>query len=159
MLNQSHPQISIRIFARSPSVTIPVYATSGSSGFDLISQKKVELKPGETTLIDTGLCFAIPPGFELQIRSRSGLALKNGIIVLNSPGSVDSDFRGPVGLIIKNTSTENFTVEPNMRVAQGVIAPVFQARFEVVDSETDLGATTRNHGGFGSTGLNSIRPH
>lgn len=105
--------------------------------------------PGKVILVPTGLRFAIPEGFEIQVRSRSGLALKHGIIVLNSPGTIDSDYRGEVGIILVNHGSESFTITPGMRIAQIILAPVFQAEFVIEDF---LEKTARNEGGFGHTG-------
>lgn len=129
----------------------PEYATDGSAGFDLKAQIKVPvtLYFGQSKLIRTGIHMEIPSGYELQIRPRSGLALNKGITVLNSPGTVDSDYRGEIGVILLNTGTTPVTISNGMKIAQGVIAPVFQARFEIVESLDD---TERGHGGFGSTG-------
>ncbi|MFS8159253.1 MAG: dUTP diphosphatase [Candidatus Roizmanbacteria bacterium] len=145
-----HPTISIGLHLTNS--TIPTYATSGSSGFDFKAYIKetTVLGPNKRILIPTGLKFQIPIGYELQIRSKSGLALKNGIIVLNSPGTVDSDYRQDVGIILFNTSDENFIIEPNMKIAQGVICPIYQASFKIL-KEDDLNVTERI-GGFGSTG-------
>lgn len=131
---------------------LPTYATIGSSGADLRAYLKeaVILQPGERKLIPTGLHMSIPKGFELQVRPRSGLALKNGISVLNTPGSVDGDYRGDIGVILMNFGDKPFTVNPGDKIAQGVFARVYQADFEEVDS---LDETERGSGGFGHTGI------
>jgi len=140
-----------------PSVQTPVYETAGAAGFDLRAHfgdnttSVVALHPNETILIQTGLRVAIPPGFEMQIRSRSGLAFKHNVIVLNSPGTVDSDYRGPIGIILHNVGREPFVIKHGDRIAQGVVAPVVQANFRLVDA---LPQTKRGAGGFGSTGTN-----
>jgi dUTP pyrophosphatase len=110
----------------------------------------VTIPPGGRALIPTGLTIALPPGFELQIRPRSGLALKNGIALPNSPGTIDEDYRGEIGVIVLNTGSEAFVVERGARIAQAVLAPVVRAVWAEVDS---LDVTTRNTGGFGSTGI------
>jgi dUTP pyrophosphatase len=107
------------------------------------------LAPGERALIPTGLAIALPPGYEAQVRPRSGLALKNGVTVLNSPGTVDADYRGEVGVILANLGAEPFTVSRGMRIAQMVVAPVTQLAWNEVD---DLAESERGAGGFGSTG-------
>mgnify|MGYP002471678170 CR=1 FL=1 len=135
---------------------IPEYKTTGSAGFDLqvlIDSKKETLKKGEIKLFKTGLAMALPNGYEAQVRSRSGLSLKNGIIVLNAPGTVDSDYRGEIGIIAMNCGNEDFTVENGMRLAQMVIAKYEKTDIEVVDN---LDETERNSGGFGSTGIKWI---
>lgn len=132
--------------------SLPKYETNGSAGLDLRANLKenVVIKKGEIKLIKTGLAIALPNGYEAQIRSRSGLALKNGIIILNSPGTIDSDYRGEIGLILANFGTEDFVVENGMRMGQMVISKFEQAK--VVEVE-DLDDTSRDNGGFGSTGL------
>lgn len=135
-----------------PSIALPHYATSGAAGADLranLPEGDVVLLPGGRALISTGLHMAIPDGFEVQIRPRSGLALKNGITLPNSPGTIDNDYRGVVGVIMQNTGDAAFTVTHGMRIAQMVVAPVIQARFSVKDT---LDTTVRGVGGFGSTG-------
>ena len=132
----------------------PAYETSGAAGADLKAnlpdRVDVVLEPGTRALIATGLRLAIPKGFEAQIRPRSGLALKHGITLVNSPGTIDSDYRGPLGVILLNTGTQDFTIEHGDRIAQMVVAPVVQAEFVSVDQ---LGETIRDQGCFGSTGL------
>ena len=132
---------------------LPHYATAGAAGADLRAnlpdRTAVTLAPGAGALIPTGLRLAIPDGFEVQIRPRSGLALRHGITLPNSPGTIDADYRGALGVIVMNASDTAFTVEHGMRIAQMVAAPVVQARFHCVD---ELEATARGAGGFGSTG-------
>ena len=135
---------------------LPSYETAGSAGADLRANlaeadraEGITLRPMERRLIPTGLRVEIPEGFEMQIRPRSGLALKHGISLPNTPGTIDSDYRGPLGVILINLSAEPFTVGHGDRIAQAVIAPVIQAGFQIVDS---LGETGRGAGGFGSTG-------
>ena len=130
---------------------LPAYATAGAAGMDLLAAiaAAVTLEPGGRTLIPTGLAIALPPGHELQIRPRSGLALRHGIILPNSPATIDEDYRGELQVIVMNAGTEPFTVEPGMRIAQAVLAPVTRAIWQTVDS---LDATPRGAGGFGSTG-------
>lgn len=130
---------------------LPSYQTADSAGCDLlaaIDQDRV-LQPGERALIPSGLAIALPSGYEAQVRPRSGLALKQGVTVLNTPGTVDADYRGEVGVILINLGNEPVTITRGMRMAQMVVAPVTQAVFHLADSldETDRGA-----GGFGSTG-------
>ncbi len=135
------------------SLGLPAYETAGAAGADvranLPDQTIVTLAPGARALIPTGLRMAIPDGFEVQIRPRSGLALKHGITLLNTPGTIDSDYRGPLGVIMVNLGTADFEITHGMRVAQIVVAPVVQAKFETV---TSLDDTARGTGGFGSTG-------
>ena len=131
---------------------LPEYKSTGASGFDIRAclKENLTLKPGERVLIPTGLGFEVPPGFELQSRPRSGLALKKGLTVLNSPGTIDSDYRGEVQTLILNTSKENVMIKDQDRVAQLVLCPVFRAEF--IEQDT-LSETQRGGGGFGSTGV------
>ena len=130
---------------------LPAYQTQGSSGMDIRAAIKepLTLAPGERRLVPTGLKMAVPEGYEIQVRPRSGLALKSGITMLNTPGTIDSDYRGEVGVIMINLSHERFVVEPNDRVAQIVVCPVVRAEIKCVDQIED---TSRSSGGFGSTG-------
>ncbi len=136
------------------TIGLPAYETSGAAGADLRANfpdgQAVTLEVGARGLIPTGLRMAIPDGFEVQIRPRSGLALKHGISMVNAPGTIDSDYRGSVGVILINHGTAPFDVTHGMRIAQMVMAPVIQAEFEVVDTLDD---TTRGADGFGSTGV------
>ncbi len=134
-------------------IGLPVYETQGAAGADLkahVPGGAVVINPGRRSLIPTGICMAIPKGFEVQIRPRSGLALKHGITLPNSPGTIDSDYRGEIGVIVLNTSDQPFEVTHGMRIAQMVVAPVLQADLVVVDHLDD---TARGSGGFGSTGV------
>ena len=132
-------------------VPLPAYQTPGSAGLDLCAAlpEAVQIAPGERRLIPTGLIFEIPAGHEGQVRPRSGLALKHGISIVNSPGTIDSDFRGEVGIVLINHGNAPYVVEPLSRVAQIVIARVEQVEIEEADSLTE---TTRGAGGYGSTG-------
>ena len=134
-----------------PQVQLPKYQTKGSAGLDLqanISQPMV-LKAGEIVLVPTGLAIALQEGYEAQVRPRSGLALKNGITVLNSPGTIDSDYRGEISVILINHSKQDFIITNGLRIAQLVIAQYAFAKIIEVD---DLSTTQRGEGGFGSTG-------
>jgi len=132
-------------------VPLPAYQTPGSAGLDLTAAiaGPVALQPGARQLISVGLILEIPEGFERQVRPRSGLALKHGIGIVNSPGTIDSDFRGEVGVVLINHGQEPFVIEPLSRIAQLVIAPVQQVLLEEAETLTD---TTRGTGGYGSTG-------
>ena len=135
------------------TVSLPRYETSGSSGMDISAhiKEKIILKSGEKTLVPTGFSLAVPEGFEVQIRPRSGLAIKNGISVLNTPGTIDADYRGEIKVILINLSQEEFVIDNGLRIAQMVICPVVQGKLELVK---ELPKTTRGLGGFGSTGTN-----
>ena len=145
-------KIKIKKKEGTADLPLPQYATDGSSGMDLYADvgDTVLLESGQTKLISTGIYISIPRGYEAQIRPRSGLALKHGITLLNTPGTVDSDFRGLVSLIIANLGKESFTIKRGMRLAQMVLKEVVQAEFEVVDG---LDVTERATGGFGHTGV------
>ncbi|MFP5520010.1 MAG: dUTP diphosphatase [Bdellovibrionia bacterium] len=130
---------------------LPAYQSAGASGFDVRAQltEPLRLEPGQRALVPTGLSFEIPLGFEIQARPRSGWAAKHGLTLMNTPGTIDADYRGEVKIIVANLGQEPFTIQDQDRCAQLVICPVYQAAFEVVDS---LGDTERGAGGFGSTG-------
>lgn len=135
------------------SDSLPSYASPEAAGADIRAclDEPIIIQPGERALIPTGLKFEIPPGYEVQIRPRSGLALKHGVTVLNTPGTIDSDYRGEVKVILINHGNESFEVTPNMRIAQMIAAPVCQAEFVYCK---ELKTSTRGAGGFGHTGLN-----
>ncbi len=140
------------------ALPMPRYETAGAAGADICANFPVQARGGITlasgarALVPTGLRVAIPEGFEIQVRPRSGLALKQGVTLLNTPGTIDSDYRGPLGVIVINHGRAPFEIAHGMRIAQIVVAPVVQAGFELVD---DLDDTERGAGGFGSTGLSS----
>jgi dUTP pyrophosphatase len=138
------------------AIALPLYATPGAAGADVRANLLVEdraaglaIAPGGRALVPTGLRLAIPDGFEVQVRPRSGLALKHGITLANSPGTIDSDYRGPLGVILINLGEAPFTVQHGDRIAQLIVAPVVQAGFQLTDA---LDETSRGKGGFGSTG-------
>lgn len=140
--------------ARTPEgagLALPAYATAGAAGMDLLAACEIEitLPPGGRALIPAGIRIAVPEGYEAQIRPRSGLALKHGITCLNSPGTIDSDYRGPVGVILANLGTEPYTIRRGDRIAQMVVAPVTHAEWDGCDV---LPETARGEGGFGHTG-------
>jgi len=135
----------------SKEVSLPKYETNGSSGMDLAANidANINIDPGKTAIIPTGLALSIPEGFEVQIRPRSGLAAKQKISVLNTPGTIDADYRGEIKVILINLGQEPFKVEKGLRIAQMVVCPIIQAQLKEVD---DLSETERGKGGFGSTG-------
>lgn len=144
-------KISIQRLGHARDLALPAYATSGSAGMDLLAAVDADLvlAPGDIAAVPTGIALAVPQGFEAQVRPRSGLALKNGISVLNAPGTVDSDYRGEVKAILINLGRENFTIARGMKIAQMIVAA--HARVEWQETET-LDSTARGAGGFGSTG-------
>ena len=150
-----NPLIDVRVqrLAHAEGLPLPRYETAGAAGMDLIGalpeDQPLTLVPGARALVPTGLAIALPQGFEAQVRPRSGLAAKNGVTVLNSPGTVDCDYRGEVKVILVNHGSEPFLIERGSRIAQMVVAPVTQARLNEVET---LDETTRGQGGFGSTG-------
>ncbi len=150
LYNNRMNKVNIKCVASSGAV-IPQYKTNGAAGADICAllSESVVIKKGERAMIPTGLFFAIPEGYEIQVRPRSGLAAKNGVTVLNTPGTIDSDYRGEVKVILVNLGTEDFTVNNGDRIAQIVVAPVTIGVFEQV---TELDETERGSGGFGSTG-------
>ncbi len=137
--------------AHGADLALPAYATPGSAGADLLAAVEAPLviQPGQRALVPTGIAIALPAGFEAQVRPRSGLAVKHGITGLNSPGTIDADYRGEIGVILVNHGQAPFTVERGMRIAQMVVAPVTTARWLETES---LDETIRGAGGFGSTG-------
>lgn len=151
-------KINLEIFKLDPQVETPEYASNGSAGFDLrafIPQEKTIKIPahGGRAKLATGLKFVIPEGFEVQIRPRSGLAFKNGISLTNTPGTIDSDYRGEIQILMINHGSEEFTVNHGDRIAQAVIAPVWQANFIEISAMPDETNNQRGAGGFGSTGV------
>jgi len=143
--------IKVLIKKLNPKAELPKYKTEGSSGMDLMAliEKPITIKPQDSALIPTGLSIAIPEDMEVQIRPRSGLAAKSSISVLNTPGTIDSDYRGEIKIILFNHGKEEFTVNNSDRIAQMILIPVFKAEFEEVE---ELPKTIRGSGGFGSTG-------
>lgn len=133
---------------------LPAYATPGSAGVDLMAaiEAPLTLAPGARHLVPSGIAIALPEGYEAQVRPRSGLAIKHGILLVNSPGTVDADYRGEIMVILANIGAEAFTIEPGMRIAQMVVAPVSHVAWEPVDALPESG---RGAGGFGSTGLHA----
>ena len=143
--------IKILVKKLEPSVKLPSYKTSGASGMDLMAfiDKSIELKPGKSCLVPTGLSVAFPKEYEIQIRPRSGLAAKNNISVLNTPGTIDSDYRGEIKVILFNHGNKNFKINNNDRIAQMILIPVIKMDLEETN---ELPESIRGEGGFGSTG-------
>jgi len=143
--------IKVLVKKKDPSVKLPSYKTNGASGMDLMAyiDKSIELKPGESCLVPTGLSVAFPEEYEIQIRPRSGLAAKNNISVLNTPGTIDSDYRGEIKVILFNHGNKNFKIDNNDRIAQMILTPVIKIDLEETN---ELPESVRGAGGFGSTG-------
>ena len=144
-------RVAVSVLPHGEGLDLPAYATAGSAGCDLRAAvaESLTMLPGGRTLVPTGIAIAIPDGYEGQVRMRSGLAIRHGLTLLNGPGTIDSDYRGEIRLVLANLGSEPATISRGDRVAQLVIAPVARAAFDPVD---DLPETTRNEGGFGSTG-------
>ena len=143
--------VKVLIKKLNPSVKLPTYKTKGASGMDLMAfiEKSITLQPGKSCIVPTGLSLAFPEEYEIQIRPRSGLAAKNNISVLNTPGTIDSDYRGEIQIILFNHSTKNFVINNNDRVAQMILTPIIKMELEETN---ELPKSTRGDGGFGSTG-------
>jgi dUTP pyrophosphatase len=141
--------LQVKRLPHGEGLPLPAYATPGAAGMDVVSAEDVTLAPGARHAVATGLALAIPPGYEIQVRPRSGLALKHGISVPNTPGTIDSDYRGELKVILINLGTEPFAIQRGDRIAQLVLAPVVQAAWDEV---AELDETERGAGGFGSTG-------
>ncbi len=146
--------VAVTALPHAENLGLPTYATEHAAGMDLCAavSGEVVLQPGQRVLIPTGLSIALPAGYEAQVRPRSGLALKNGVTVLNSPGTIDADYRGEVQVILANLGTENFVVTRGMRIAQMVVAQYSRVTWQ---QSEQLSATARGAGGFGSTGVKS----
>ena len=144
--------VKVLIKKLDPTVELPTYKTDGASGMDLMAlvREPIILKPNSSCLVPTGLAVAFPNNFEIQIRPRSGLAAKKNISVLNTPGTIDADYRGEIKVILVNLGKDSFEVENGLRIAQMVVCPVVQAQLEEIN---DLSKTERGDGGFGSTGI------
>ena len=133
-----------------PAATIPSYAHPGDAGMDIRSIEDLVIDPGARKLVRTGLVMMLPPGYEAQVRPRSGLALKNGVTVLNTPGTIDEGYRGEVGVVLANFGSEPFRIEKGSKIAQIVVAPCTRAEIE---ETVEIDSTERGEGGFGSTGV------
>ena len=141
--------VRIRRLAHGEGLALPAYATPGAAGMDVLAAEAVTLAPGARHAVATGFAVAIPPGYEIQVRPRSGLALKHGVSVPNTPGTIDSDYRGELKVIVINHGRDEFAIERGDRIAQLVLAPVTVAAWDEV---AELDETARGAGGFGSTG-------
>ena len=146
-----NPAVAVVRLPEGEGLPLPAYMSSGAAGADVVAAvaEDLVLAPGERALVPTGFALEVPLGYEVQVRPRSGLALRHGITLLNSPGTIDSDYRGPVGVILANLGAEAFVVRRGERIAQLVVAPVVQADFQEVRT---LAVSARGEGGFGSTG-------
>jgi dUTP pyrophosphatase len=145
-------RVALKRLPEAADLPLPSYMSEHAAGADLCAavERELTLAPGERALVPTGLSIALPAGFEAQIRPRSGLALRDGVTCLNAPGTIDADYRGPIGVILANLGSAPVTIRRGDRIAQLVVAPVSRAQFELVD---ELPESTRGVGGFGSTGV------
>lgn len=148
----THVRVALRRLPEAEGLPLPSYMSAHAAGADLCAAiaGELTLQPGERALVPTGLSIALPPGFEAQVRPRSGLALRDGVTCLNSPGTIDADYRGPIGVILANLGSSPVTIRRGDRIAQLVVAPVSRAQFDEVD---DLPQSVRGPAGFGSTGV------
>lgn len=148
--------IAIRLLPHGAGLLLPAYQSAGAAGFDLVAavaaDSKIVIEPGARHLVPTGIALQLPQGFEAQVRPRSGLALEHGVTVLNAPGTIDSDYRGEICVLLANFGSEPFEVSRGVRIAQLIVAPVVRAALTVVE---ELDGTGRGTGGFGSTGTTS----
>jgi dUTP pyrophosphatase len=143
-------EVRVKRLNHGAGLALPAYATAGAAGMDICAAESLNLRAGKRHAVATGFAFAIPDGHEVQVRPRSGLALKHGITCLNTPGTIDSDYRGEVKVILANLGEDDFMINKGDRIAQIVVAPVTQGHLVEVD---DLDETVRGAGGFGSTGV------
>ena len=156
-MSTNNVTVPVRQLPHGEGLPLPTYASALAAGMDLLAAttEDLNLAAGSRTLIPTGIAIALPAGFEAQVRPRSGLAIKHGITVLNSPGTIDADYRGEICVILANFGTSAYTVRRGDRIAQLVIAPVVRADWSLA---AELPATERSGGGFGSTGLSTMTP-
>lgn len=147
----AEPSVAVVRLPEGEGLPLPAYMSAGAAGADVVAalREDLVLAPGARALVPTGLALEVPPGYEVQVRPRSGLAHRHGVTLLNTPGTIDSDYRGPLGVILINLGSEPFVIRRGERIAQLVVAPVARAAFREVDL---LGASERGPGGFGSTG-------
>lgn len=145
--------IRVKVAKLNPDAILPEYAHSTDAGCDVCAVEETKIEPGETTIVKTGLAMAIPAGYEIQVRPRSGLSLKSKLRIANAPGTIDSEYRGEVGIIMTNTGDTPYVIDKGMKIAQLVIAPTPKIKWNLVDTVEDLGETDRGEGGFGSTGV------
>ena len=141
--------VQIKRLPHGHGLDLPAYATGGAAGMDVVAAEAITLRPGQRSAVGTGFALAIPDGYEIQVRPRSGLALKHGISVPNTPGTIDSDYRGELKIILINHSEDTFAITRGDRIAQLILAPVTRAEWQIVE---ELAETERGAGGFGSTG-------
>lgn len=155
MIENPRERIKVKIFRLRPEAQLPTYAHPTDAGADISAAETVTIPAGETMIVSTGLAVAIPAGYEIQIRPRSGLSYKTKLRIANAPATIDSEYRGDIGIIVTNTGDVPYVIETGMKIAQMLIAPTPMIKWVEVDSEVDLGTTNRGSGGFGSTDAKS----
>lgn len=151
LIKTNRISVDVKIVKLNKDATIPEYAHSTDAGCDVFAVEETKIEPGETKIVKTGIAVAIPAGYEIQVRPRSGLSLKSKLRIANAPGTIDSDYRGEIGIIMTNTGDIPYVIDKNMKIAQLVIAPTPMIKWNVVKSLEELGTTERGEGGFGST--------
>lgn len=153
LLTSGRKNIKVKITKLNPDAIIPEYAHPTDAGCDVCAIEETKIEAGETKIVKTGLAIAVPAGYEVQVRPRSGLSLKSPLRIANAPGTIDADYRGEVGIIVTNTGDIPYVVDKGMKIAQFLIAPTPMIQWVSVNSVEELGSTNRGAGGFGSTGV------
>jgi dUTP pyrophosphatase len=156
LIKSNRTSVDVKIVKLNKDATIPEYAHPTDAGADVFAVEETRLEPGETKIVKTGIAVAVPAGYEIQVRPRSGLSLKSGLRIANAPGTIDADYRGEIGIIMTNTNGIPYVIDKNMKIAQLVIAPTPMIRWNVVKSVEELGTTERGEGGFGSTSNKAV---
>lgn len=156
LIKSNRTTVDVKIVKLNKDATIPEYAHPTDAGADVFAVEETRLEPGETKIVKTGIAIAVPAGYEIQVRPRSGLSLKSGLRIANAPGTIDADYRGEIGIIMTNTNDIPYVIDKNMKIAQLVIAPTPMIRWNVVKSVEELGTTERGEGGFGSTSNKAV---
>lgn len=151
MISNPRERVTVSIYKLNPDATIPSYAHPTDAGADVCAVEETKIEAGATTIVKTGIAVAVPAGYEIQVRPRSGLSLKSGLRIANAPGTIDADYRGEVGIIVTNTGDIPYVIDKGMKIAQLVVAPTPMIRWKEVNSLEELGSTERGKGGFGST--------
>jgi dUTP pyrophosphatase len=156
LIKSNRTSVDVKIVKLNKDATIPEYAHPTDAGADVFAVEETRLEPGETKIVKTGIAVAVPAGYEIQVRPRSGLSLKSGLRIANAPGTIDADYRGEIGIIMTNTNDIPYVIDKNMKIAQLVIAPTPMIKWNVVESVEELGTTERGEGGFGSTSNKAV---
>lgn len=157
LIRSNRTTVEVKIVKLTKDATIPEYAHPTDAGCDVFAVEETKIPAGETKVVKTGIAVAIPAGYEIQVRPRSGLSLKSKLRIANAPGTIDADYRGEIGIIMTNTGDVDYVIDKNMKIAQLVIAPTPMIKWDVVNSVEELGTTKRGDGGFGSTGMKAAK--